>query len=93
MNELQSIKNNPLFEKIMTTKELAEVLGVSNMAISRVLEKTNNLNGTVKVENGKTTYFTEKQATLIKQEMQKHHNLANRQIDSVSTEMKKMQQS
>lgn len=53
-------------EIFMTTKELAETLGVSNMAIMRVLEKTNNLNGSVKVENGKQTYFNEQQATLIK---------------------------
>ena len=30
--------------------------------------------------------FSEYQATVIKQEIQKHHNLANRQIDNVSTE-------
>ena len=85
MNELS------LFEKTMTTKELADVLGVSNMAIMRILERTNNLNGTVKVVNGKTTYFTEKQATIIKQEIQKHHNLASRQIDNVSTELEENQ--
>lgn len=77
--------------KTITTKELAEVLGVSNMAIMRILEKTNNLNGTVKVENGKVTRFTEEQATLIKQEIQKHHNLQTRQIDSVSTELEENQ--
>ena len=78
-------------EKTVTTKELAQVLGVSNMAITRVLDKTNNLNGTVKVENGKTTVFTEKQATIIKQEIQKHHNLATRQIDGVTTEYEENQ--
>lgn len=81
MNELSLFD-----EKTVTIKELAETLGVSNMAIKRVLDKTDNLNGTVKVENGKTTCFTEKQATLIKQEIQKHHNLASRQIDNVSTD-------
>lgn len=80
-----------LKEKTVTTKELADTLGVSNMAIMRVLEKTNNLNGTVKVENGKTTVFNEKQATFIKQEIQRHHNLANRQVDSVSTELEENQ--
>ena len=74
-------------QQTMTTKELAEALGVSNMAIMRVLEKTNNLNGTVKVENGKAIKFTEEQATMIKLELQKHHNLATRQIDDVSTEV------
>lgn len=74
-------------EILISTRELAQLLGVSNMAIKRVLDKTNNLNDTVKVENGKTTYFNEKQATLIKQEIQKHHNLQSRQIDSVSTQL------
>ena len=74
-------------EKMITTRELAEVLNVSNMAIKRVLDKTNNLNGTVKVENGKSMIFNEEQATLIKQEIQKHHNLKSRQIDTVSTEV------
>jgi phage antirepressor YoqD-like protein len=82
MNELVSKS-----EKMISTRELAEVLNVSNMAIKRVLDKTNNLNCTVKVENGKTTYFNEEQATLIKQEIQKHHNLKSRQIDVVSTEV------
>ena len=35
--------------------------------------------------------FDEEQATLIKREIQKHHNLASRQIDSVSTEIEVMQ--
>lgn len=81
----ETIKSFEPKEKTMTTKELADTLNVSNMAISRVLEKTNNLNGTVKVENGKVTCFTENQATLIKQEIQKHHNLATRKIDDVSS--------
>lgn len=75
----------------MTTKELAEALGVSNMAIMRVLERTDNLNGTVKVENGKATLFSERQATLIKREIQKHHNLSSRRIDSVTTEYEENQ--
>lgn len=37
------------------------------------------------MKNGKATVFTEQQATLIKQKTQKHHNLATRQIDSVTT--------
>ena len=41
--------------------------------------KTNGGNQSVKV-------FTEEQATLIKQEIQGHHNLKTRQIDNVSTD-------
>jgi len=88
MNELSLFEPE---EKTMTTRELSESLGVSNMAIMRVLEKTDNLNGTVKVSNGKQTVFTEQQATLIKQEIQKHHNLVTRQIDTVTTEYEENQ--
>lgn len=77
-------------KKLMTTKELANALGVSNMAIKRVLDKSDNLNGTVKVVNGKATVFTEEQAMLIKQELQKHHNLETRQIDNVTLEVEVM---
>lgn len=81
MNELTN-------EKTMTTKELASALNVSNMAIKRVLDKTNNLNGSVKVENGKQTYFNEAQATAIKLELQKHHNITDRTaIDAIGNDL------
>lgn len=76
-------------EKMMTTKELAAVLGVDRSTITRAIQTVNsNLCSTaqVKVENGKTTFLTEEQATAIKLEIQKHHNLQSRQIDTVSTE-------
>lgn len=76
-------------EKMMTTKELAEVLGVDRSTITRAIQAVNsNLCSTakVKVENGKPTFLTEEQATAIKLEIQKHHNLQSRQIDTVSTE-------
>lgn len=84
-------------EKTMTTKELAEVLGVDvrtvNGAVERLLESTFQKFGAIKtLSNGgrPTKIFNETQATLIKREIQKHHNLANRQIDEVSTEMEVM---
>lgn len=76
-------------EKFVTTKELADVLGVDRATISRAIQTVNdNLCSTAKVQvqNGKATYLNEQQATLIKQEIQKHHNLANRQIDAVTTD-------
>ena len=85
MNELVSQST----EKTMTTKELAEVLGVDRSTITRAIQAVNsNLCSTakVKVENGKPTFLTEEQATAIKLEIQKHHNLQSRQIDTVSTE-------
>ena len=88
MNELTN-------EKVMTTRELAEILGVSERTIREIAKnkgvestfqtlKTNGGNQSVKV-------FNEQQATLIKQEIQKHHNLATRQIDNVTTEQEENQ--
>lgn len=90
MNELVSQST----EKTMTTKELAEVLGVDvktvNNTVERLLGSTSQKSfGEVRtVSNGgrPTKVFTEEQATAIKLEIQKHHNLQSRQIDSVSTE-------
>lgn len=73
--------------KYMTVKEVAQALGVSYRSVHRVLEKTGNLDGTVTVENGKTTYLNEEQVILIKEEIQKHHNLQNRTIDNVTIPM------
>lgn len=82
-------------EKLMTTKELAEVLSVAKDTINATVEKL-ELNGVlrrvdIKRNSQKGYLFNEKQATLIKQEIQKHHNLANRQIDNVSTELEENQ--
>lgn len=87
--------NLRVYEKTMTTKELAETLGVDvrtvNGTVERLLENTFQKFGAIKtVSNGgrPTKVFTEQQATLIKQEIQKHHNLASRQIDEVTTDYK-----
>ena len=82
-------------QKTMTTKELATVLGVSERTI-RETAKTKGVEGTfhtLKTNGGNQSVkvFTEEQATLIKQEIQKHHNLATRQIDSVSTQVEENQ--
>jgi transposase len=84
-----------LKEKTMTTKELASVLGVSERTI-RETAKNKGVESTfqtLKTNGGKQSVkvFTEEQATLIKQEIQKHHNLTTRKIDSVSTEMEMKQ--
>jgi len=104
MNELQIIENKDFTsvktstqqnQKTMTTKELATVLGVSERTI-RETAKTKGVEGTfhtLKTNGGNQSVkvFTEEQATLIKQEIQKHHNLATRQIDSVSTQVEENQ--
>lgn len=71
----------------MTTRELAEVLGVGVRTVQRTAKR---ILDPVKVRSqvingGLSKVFTEEQATAIKLEIQRHHNLRSRQIDSVST--------
>lgn len=85
----------PEVENFVTTKELAEVLGVSERTI-RDTATAKGLEGTfqpLQTKGGKQSLrvFSEEDATIIKQEIQKHHNLATRQIDSVSTELEENQ--
>lgn len=81
-------------ERTMTTKELAEALGVDvstvNKTVDRLLGSTSQKDfweiKTVSNGGRPSKVFTEEQATAIKLEIQKHHNLHSRQIDTVSTE-------
>jgi phage antirepressor YoqD-like protein len=73
-------------EKMMTTKELAEVLGVGESTVKRAVEKVRPVLGEVAKNSQGGYLFNEEQATAIKLEIQKHHNLQSRQIDTVSTE-------
>lgn len=87
MNEL--IIPEEKTENFMTTKELAEVLGVSERTI-RDTATAKGLEGTfhtLQTKGGKQSLrvFSEEEATIIKMELQKHHNLATRQIDTVTT--------
>ena len=76
-------------ENFVTTKELAEVLGVS----ARTIKETATAKGlegtfhTLQTKGGKQSLrvFSEEEATIIKMEIQKHHNLQSRQIDTVTT--------
>ena len=81
--------------KLMSGKELAEVLGVSKDTINATVERL-EVDGVLRrVDIARNTQggylFSEWQATVIKQEIQKHHNLASRQIDGVSTEQEENQ--
>lgn len=78
-------------EKTMTTKELAEVLGVSVRTVQQTVEKLGlaKVLSQVKIRGQNAFVYTEKQATLIKQEIQKHHNLASRQVDNATTILEK----
>lgn len=81
MNELE-------ISKTMTTKELAEAFGVDASTITKTVARLNETSDVLpKFTQGQTPRYTESQATLIKMEIQKHHNLANRQIDGTSTEL------
>lgn len=91
-NSLSVIGNNSLAEneKTMTTKELSDVLGVAKDTINSTVEHL-ELDGVLRrvdiKKNKQGGYlFNEEQATIIKQEIQKHHNLATRQIDGVTTD-------
>jgi phage antirepressor YoqD-like protein/biotin operon repressor len=78
-------------EKTVTTKELSETLNVGESSIKRTVVKLRPVLGEVKTNRQGGYAFNEKQATLIKQEVQKHHNLANRQIDNITTELEENQ--
>lgn len=76
----------------MTTKEVAETLGVDVDTVNLTVNRLGFSDVLRKSTGGRPTkVFTEEQATLIKQEIQKHHNLASRQIDNATTELEVMQ--
>jgi hypothetical protein len=79
--ETASKVKNTTSEEFVTTKQLAEILGVDvrtvQITAKRVLDPTKVLSRVI--NGGKSMIFDEKQATFIKQEIQKHHNLASRQ--------------
>ena len=93
MNELIIAEEEA--ENFMTVKALAEVLGVSERTI-RDTATAKGLEGTfhtLQTKGGKQSLrvFSEEEATIIKTEIQKHHNLASRQIDTVSTSVEEDQ--
>lgn len=89
MNEICTTVDN----RIVTTKELATVLGVEPRTVQLAVQRLGlaNVLSQVKIRGQNSYVFTEEQATVIKQEIQEHHNLANRQIDSVSTKIEEDQ--
>ncbi len=94
MNEL-SLVTDLKSEKTVTTKELAEVLGVDVTTVRKTVKRLEQggevLHYLTKDKYGNDCFiYTEEQATLIKQEIQKHHNLDSRQIDNVTTDTEMM---
>lgn len=86
---MSSTVKNTTTEKFVTTKELANILNVDvrtiQMIAKKILDPTKVLSRVI--NGGVSKVFNEQQATVIKQEIQKHHNLKSRQIDNVSTEL------
>ena len=93
MNEIMNeiIQHQEKSNTVMTTKELAEALGVGESTVKRAVEELRPVLGGVQKNSQGGYLYTEEQATLIKQEIQKHHNLSTRQIDNVSTEVEENQ--
>lgn len=90
MNDLcTTVEDN----RIVTTKELAGILGVEPRTVQLAVQKLGlaNVLSQVKIRGQNSFVFTEEQATLVKQHIQEHHNLSSRQIDSVSTEVEENQ--
>lgn len=76
----------------ISTKELAEVLGVDVSTVQKTVRRLNQTSDVLpKFTQGQTPLYTEEQATIIKKEIQSHHNLQNRQIDNVETEIELVQ--
>lgn len=78
-------------KKTITTKALAQALGVDVRTVFRTAEKLGYDSTVTPLETAGGTQnvrvFDEEQATAIKLEIQKHHNLAKRQIDNVSSDL------
>lgn len=84
MNELMN-------KKLVTTKELAEILDVDLSTIKKTVKRLETVGEVLHhstIDKGNTVFmYDENQVTKIKQEIQKHHNLQSRHIDNVNTEL------
>lgn len=90
--EAGSKVKNTTSKEFVTTKQLAEILGVDVRTVQLTVQRLGFTKVLSQSTGGRPTQvFDEEQATLIKQEIQKHHNLASRQIDTVSTEFEENQ--
>lgn len=83
--------NEVSIESYVSVKALAEILNVSEATIKRAIEKLRSLLGGLETNSQGGYLLNEEQATIVKNEIAKHHNLQSRQIDSVSTELEENQ--
>lgn len=94
MNDLSLFNPNEkaTLKEVVTTRELAEILGVDVRTVQLTVQHLGFAKVLSQSTGGRPTQvFNQEQATLIKQEIAKHHNLASRQIDTVSTEFEENQ--
>ncbi len=78
-------------QTLMTVNELAKTLDVNEKTVARAVKKLETVLSPVAKNSQGGYLLNEKQATLIKKEIQSHHNLASRQIDNVTTELEEME--
>ena len=86
MNELSILAMQTSKDKTVTTKELAETLDVDVRTIQRVAKKLfdpSTLMSRV-INGGKSSIFTEEQATAIKIELQNHSKVAQNGFNTLS---------
>lgn len=89
MNSLEKL-NVPVQRTFMTTRELADTLGVGATTIKRTIEKLRPVLGAVQKNSQGGYMLTAEQAAQIKAEVQRHHNLKSRQIDAVSSRVEEL---
>jgi phage antirepressor YoqD-like protein len=77
----------------LTTRELADILGVETRTVQLSVQRLGLANelSQVKIRGQNAYVFNQEQATMIKQEIQKHSQLASRKIDNVTTEYEENQ--
>ena len=78
--------NEIISKRYTTVKEIADILDVGQTTVKRAIEKLRPVLNPVSTNTQGGYLLDEQQATLIKKEIQSHHNLASRQIDLVTTE-------
>lgn len=89
MNSLEKL-NVPVQRTFMTTRELADTLGVSASTIKNTIEKLRHVLGGVQKNSQGGYMLTAEQAAQIKAEVQRHHNLKSRQIDAVASRVEEL---
>lgn len=87
-NELVRVLRQEAPKTTMTTKEIAEAFGVDISTVQRTAKKLFDPSEVLRrvINGGKTMVFTSEQATLLKEEISRHHNLKSREIDDVETQ-------